>query len=127
MGIAWRGERTLLQGASNIRIGSAHLRAMLDRYDGLPYFAIAAYNAGATPVSQWRRERPNLDPDLWIETIPYKETREYVARVLAFSVIYDWRRERRARSLDARLHGVSGNKAPHREFHCPKPEASTAP
>lgn len=127
LGIAWRGERTLLQGASNIRIGSAHLRAMLDRYDGLPYFAIAAYNAGATPVSQWRRERPNLDPDLWIETIPYKETREYVARVLAFSVIYDWRRERRARSLDARLHGVSGNKAPHREFHCPKPEASTAP
>ncbi len=32
-----------------------------------------------------------MDPDFWIETISYKETREYVARVLAFSVIYDWR------------------------------------
>jgi soluble lytic murein transglycosylase len=32
-----------------------------------------------------------MDPDFWIETISYKETRDYVARVLAFSVIYDWR------------------------------------
>ena len=56
-----------------------------------PYLAIAAYNAGPAPTARWQSQRPAMDPDFWIETISYKETREYVARVLAFSVIYDWR------------------------------------
>src|SRR3546814_13577766 len=83
----WRGERTLLRGATSIRLGSYHLGEMLERHQRLPYLAIAAYNAGETPVSQWREERPELDPDIWIETIPYKETSDYVARVLVFSEI----------------------------------------
>lgn len=127
LGIAWRGEQTLLDGARNIRIGSAHLREMLGRYDGLPYLAIAAYNAGATPVSRWRSQRPDLDPDFWIETIPYLETREYVARVLAFSVIYDWRRDKHAAPITERMRGVVGSSTPHRDFICPPPQASTAP
>jgi len=127
LGIAWHGEPTLLDGASSIRLGSAHLRELLERYDGLPYLAIAAYNAGASPVSRWRSERPNLDPDFWIETIPYQETREYVARVLAFSVIYDWRRAQHAMPVGARLRGLAVGNAPHRPFICPVPEASTAP
>src|SRR3546814_4572461 len=96
----WRGERTLLRGATSIRLGSYHLGEMLERHQRLPYLAIAAYNAGETPVSQWREERPELDPDIWIETIPYKETRDYVARVLAFSVIYDWRISGQATPID---------------------------
>ncbi len=64
---------------------------------------IAAYNAGPTPTARWQGQRPGFDPDLWIETISYKETREYVARVLAFSVIYDWRLNGDALPLSDRL------------------------
>jgi soluble lytic murein transglycosylase-like protein len=56
--------------ADNLRGGAAHLRAMLDRFESLP-LALAAYNAGAATV-----ERSNGIP-------PYKETRDYVRRVLA--------------------------------------------
>ncbi|ALR01706.1 lytic transglycosylase domain-containing protein [Xylella fastidiosa] len=81
---------SLYDADTNIIIGSAYLRQLLDQYNH-PYLTIAAYNGGPGSVQRWLSQRPNYDPDLWIETINYKETREYVARVLAFSVIYDWR------------------------------------
>src|SRR3546814_20656741 len=81
LGMHWRGERTLLRGATSIRLGSYHLGEMLERHQRLPYLAIAAYNAGATPVSQWREASPELDTDIWIETIPDKATHAYVAHV----------------------------------------------
>jgi soluble lytic murein transglycosylase len=46
--------------------------------------AIAAYNAGPTGVKRWLNLDRNYATDLWIETIPYKETREYVAAVFNF-------------------------------------------
>src|SRR3546814_14894260 len=68
LGMHWRGERTLLRGATSIRLGSYHLGEMLERHQRLPYLAIAAYNAGETPVSQWREERPELDPEIWVRS-----------------------------------------------------------
>ncbi|PKM08105.1 MAG: lytic murein transglycosylase [Gammaproteobacteria bacterium HGW-Gammaproteobacteria-4] len=127
LGIAWRGERTLLQGGTNIRLGSVYLAQMLERHQRLPYVAIAAYNAGATPVARWRDERPDLDADIWIETIPYKETRDYVARVLAFSVIYDWRISGQATPVSARMRGLHGQEVHHRHFVCPTTAGSTTP
>ncbi|WP_132998778.1 lytic transglycosylase domain-containing protein [Luteimonas arsenica] len=90
LGIPWSGAESLYDPATNVRIGTAYLREMKDKYT-LPYVAIAAYNAGPTPTARWQSQRPGMDADFWIETITYKETRDYVARVLAFSVIYDWR------------------------------------
>src|SRR3546814_6119220 len=81
---------------------------MEDKY-GQTYFAIAAYNAGPSPVARWQSQRPGMDPDFWIETISYKETRDYVARVLAFSVIYDWRMDGDALPVSQRLRGQSGD------------------
>ena len=72
-------------------------------YDGSPWLASAAYNAGVDPVGRWLSARDALEPDFFIETIPYKETREYVSRVLAFSVIYDWRMHGNAVSLSSKL------------------------
>ena len=63
------------------------------------------YNAGPAPVDRWRGARSSLDPDFFIETIPYKETRDYVARVLAFSVVYDWRLDGNAAPLGERMLG----------------------
>ena len=90
---------------------------MLDRYGGKPYFAIAGYNAGPTPLQRWQSQRPTMDPDFWIETISYGETRDYVARVLAFSTIYDWRLNGNALPLSARMVGKLD--APRKQFTCP--------
>jgi soluble lytic murein transglycosylase len=87
----------------NIELGTRYLGRMADRYDGNPWLASAAYNAGEAPVGRWLDARGSLDPDFFIETIPYKETREYVARVLAFSVIYDWRMNGKALALSSRM------------------------
>jgi len=102
---SYAGASSLYDPDTNIAIGTAYLRQLMNKYDGLPYVTIAAYNAGPTPTARWQTQRPGFDPDLWIETISYKETREYVARVLAFSVIYDWRLNGDALPLSDRLMG----------------------
>lgn len=120
LGIPWRGGESLYEPETNITLGTAYLRQMLDKYDGFPYLAIAAYNAGPAPISRWKDARPSLETDFWIETIPYKETRDYVSRVLAFSVVYDWRLDRSATSLTDRMLGRF-NQNQRRAFVCPTP------
>ena len=115
-GIPYAGAASLYDSDTNIAIGSAYLRQMEDKY-GQTYYAIAAYNAGPTPVARWQSQRPAMDPDVWIETISYKETRDYVARVLAFSVIYDWRLNGDALPVSQRLRGQSGGA--RKKFACP--------
>jgi soluble lytic murein transglycosylase len=114
-GIAYGGAPSLYDSDTNIAIGTAYLRELLNKY-GAPYVTIAAYNAGPTPTARWQSQRPGFDPDFWIETISYKETREYVARVLAFSVIYDWRLNKDALSLSDRMNGRTDGK--RKSFVC---------
>ncbi len=116
LGLPWAGAASLYDPATNIRIGTAYLREMKDKYT-LPYVAIAAYNAGPTPTARWQTQRPDMDADFWIETISYQETRDYVARVLAFSVIYDWRLDGEAVPVSDRMHGRTA--AVRKPFACP--------
>ena len=116
LGRPWSGGSSLYEPETNIVLGTAYLRQQLDKH-GAPYVAIAAYNAGPTPVARWQAERPGLDPDFWIETISYHETRDYVPRVLAFSVLYDWRLDGKARRLSDRLAGRFDG--PRKDFRCP--------
>jgi soluble lytic murein transglycosylase len=116
LGLPWGGAESLYDPDTNIVLGSAYLRQLLDKY-GKPYQTIAAYNAGPAPVARWSSQRPSMDPDFWIETISYKETREYVARVLAFSTIYDWRLNGDAVRLSDRMNGVANGK--RIAFTCP--------
>ena len=81
----------------NMRLGTAYLREVLDKFDNYVPLAAAAYNAGPHRVTQWLAE--NGDPraggqDMidWIETIPFNETRNYVHRVLENTVVYQARR-----------------------------------
>lgn len=73
-------------------LGSHYLNHLLTEFSGNRILAAAAYNAGPSRVNRWRsgagQERP---VDIWIETIPFKETRYYVQNVLCFSVIYGYR------------------------------------
>ena len=127
LGIAWRGAETLYEPLTNIALGSAYLRQMLDRFNGRTYLAIGAYNAGSAPVDRWLAQRPQLDPDFWIETVSYKETREYIARVLAFSVIYDWRFDGKAVPLSERMLGRTVADAQKKRFACtPAPSGPPA-
>lgn len=119
LGQAWSGAASLYHPETNLVLGIAHLRHELDEHGGIAYQAIAAYNAGPAPVMRWNRDRPDFDPDLWIETVTYKETREYVARVLAFSVIYDWRLDGTAVPVTERMLGRTVPKAARRPFRCP--------
>lgn len=117
LGRSWGGASSLYDPDTNIVLGTAYLRQMMDENGGQPYFAIAGYNAGPTPLLRWRTQRPGMDPDFWIETISYRETREYTARVLAFSVIYDWKLDGDALRLEDRMRGrVDG---PRKAFACP--------
>ena len=117
LGLPWRGAESLYDADTNIALGTAYLRKVLDRYGGKPYFAIAGYNAGPSPLQRWQSERPGMDADFWIETISYKETREYVARDLAFSTIYDWRLDGKAVPLTDRMHGRHTSE--RKSFVCP--------
>jgi len=132
IGRPWGGAQSLYDPDTNIALGSAYLRQLMDSYgEGRPYFTIAGYNAGPAPLNRWKSQRPGMDPDFWIETISYKETREYVARVLAFSVLYDWRLNGDALRLSDRLRGSLAG--PRTRFACPlvaappKPAPAPAP
>jgi soluble lytic murein transglycosylase len=101
--LPYGGAHDLLDPDTNITLGTRYLGNMAAHYDGSPWLASAAYNAGVDPVGRWIDARDGLEPDFFIETIPYKETREYVSRVLAFSVIYDWRMHGTAFPLSSKL------------------------
>ncbi|UHQ55842.1 transglycosylase SLT domain-containing protein [Microbulbifer sp. YPW16] len=91
-GVSYRRSWDLLTPKTNIALGSFYLRTLLNRFDNNRILAAAAYNAGPTRVAGWLRETGRQLPyDVWIETIPYHETRKYVQNVLAYSVIYAYR------------------------------------
>lgn len=82
----------LLTPEKNIALGSQYLNQMLGSFGGNRILAAAAYNAGPGRVRQWLKgTNAQLPYDVWIETIPFKETRGYVQNVLSFSVIYAYR------------------------------------
>jgi soluble lytic murein transglycosylase len=65
-----------------IRVGARHLRKLLDQFHGAVPLAVAAYNAGAEPIERWLSRAPGMQLDDFVERIPFKETRDYVARVM---------------------------------------------
>ncbi|MBQ0755118.1 MAG: transglycosylase SLT domain-containing protein [Gammaproteobacteria bacterium] len=70
----------------NLRLGSQYLSDLLKRYNGNRVLALAAYNAGPHRIDRWLADT-NVPFDVFIESIPFYETREYVQAVLAYRVI----------------------------------------
>lgn len=79
---------SLVNPATNIRMGSWYLKSRHDVFDGNPLFAVASYNAGAGPVMRWKNEFGSLPYDAQAESITYPETRGYVKRVFTSYWIY---------------------------------------
>ncbi len=87
----WRSKAVLLQPSVNLKFGAYYYKQMLDKFDGHFALAAAAYNAGPHNVNRWLKIDRDYAADIWIETIPYKETRAYVAAVLTYALIYQSR------------------------------------
>jgi soluble lytic murein transglycosylase len=79
---------TLFNPNKNVELGTQYMRYLMDKMDNNPILVTASYNAGWRRVKEWQPEKGNMPLDLWIETIPYKETRNYVKAVLAYQQIY---------------------------------------
>jgi soluble lytic murein transglycosylase len=75
--------RALADPATNIALGTRELGRLLVRYGGDVAKTAAAYNAGGAAVDKWLARDPGLEPDVFVETIGYRETRKYVKAVLA--------------------------------------------
>ncbi|MEN8171030.1 MAG: transglycosylase SLT domain-containing protein [Pseudomonadota bacterium] len=93
----------LLEPDTNIRLGTYYLRQVLDRFNDNPVLATAAYNAGPHRVTKWFPESGTIDADIWVENMPFHETRLYVRRVMAYSVFYDQRLDKDITRLNARM------------------------
>lgn len=96
----WRGEDSLFDAALNIRYGSGYYRRLLRQYHGNHALSAAAYNAGPHRVRRWLPKDHTLPGDIWIENIPYKETRNYVSSVLQYALIYQQRLGRQTLQAD---------------------------
>jgi soluble lytic murein transglycosylase len=75
----------------NIQLGAYYFKKLLQRFNGHVALAAAAYNAGPARVAKWLPNGGAMAADMWVETIPYKETRKYVASVLFYAIIYQHR------------------------------------
>ncbi|MBQ0797820.1 MAG: transglycosylase SLT domain-containing protein [Porticoccaceae bacterium] len=100
--IPYKKTAELFNPAKNIELGTQYYRDMLSRFGENRILATAAYNAGPHRVDRWLSTSAGKLPfDAWIETIPFKETRNYVQNVLAFSAIYSHHLNSNERILSA--------------------------
>ena len=105
--LPYSGLDTLTDPQSNIRLGTTYLGQMAARYGGNQVLATAAYNAGPHRVDAWLPQVGDLDARVWIESIPFDETRGYVRRVLAAEIIFHWRMTGEVRRLSDEMLVVS--------------------
>jgi len=83
-------EDDLLVPDINIRLGTAYLRKMLNQFDDNPLLTTVAYNAGTSRAKRWKNKYGCLSSDIWVELIPFSQTRDYVKKVLSYTPIFEY-------------------------------------
>lgn len=99
----WKGDLTDVE--TNIGFGTFYLRHVLDKFDDHQILATASYNAGPRRVGIWLPPE-DMPADVWIDAIPYSETRRYVRAVMAYTVIYEWHLTKQPARLSTKLKTV---------------------
>jgi soluble lytic murein transglycosylase len=94
--------RDLLIPSVNVPLGSAYLRGLLDRAGGQLPLAVAGYNAGPAAARRWLAPAP-VETDVWVENIPFNETRAYVQRVHWHTLVFEWLADRKPRDVSGWL------------------------
>jgi len=88
--IPYRSSDSLLDPQTNILLGTRYLGKMQSIFGNHQVLSTAAYNAGPSRISSWLPVGDEIAAELWIETLPYRETRKYVRRVLESQIIFAW-------------------------------------
>jgi soluble lytic murein transglycosylase len=78
----------LFTPAVNLELGTRYFKEMVDKYNGQFEYALAAYNAGTDRVGDWLEQGHYRDPQEFVESIPFTETREYVQAILRNASVY---------------------------------------
>jgi len=81
--------RDLQQPSLNVKLGTGYLKSLLKRNDGNLIYSLGGYNGGPRNVLKWRKSSPAATAQQWVETIPFRETRRYVKKILANIIIYE--------------------------------------
>jgi len=102
---------------TNLTLGTYYMKTILGWFDNNPVLASAAYNAGPSRARQWRGDVP-LEGAIYVETIPFSETRDYVKKVMSNTVYYAQQFGQPPRSLKQRL-GVIAAKNPANQAPIP--------
>lgn len=102
-----RSRSAIMNVDNNLRLGAFYLKTVLRRHDGNQIVATAAYNAGSHRVNRWLPQQKKLSADIWVETIPFNETRNYVKNVMGFTAIYEHRLELATTPLSDRMAAVT--------------------
>jgi soluble lytic murein transglycosylase len=97
----------LFDPATSTLLGAARLRTLLDQFNGQIPAALAAYNAGPNAVMRWLPSEP-VASDVWVENIPYGETRVYVQRILWHVLTFTWLHTKQAQQTKAWLTPIRG-------------------
>ncbi len=89
--IALNGESSILTPDINIQLGTGYLHHLMERFDNNIILSTAAYNAGPSRSIRWRKEFGCLPTDVFVELIPFQQTRDYVQNILAYMPIFEYR------------------------------------
>ena len=103
----WQSDADLFKPGLNIHYGGYYLKELLNRFGGHIAVASAAYNAGPNRAIKWFPVVSPVPADIWIETIPFKETRKYVSSVLSYAIIYQHRLKKGGLKLKNLLRDVT--------------------
>ncbi|MBK8814166.1 MAG: lytic transglycosylase domain-containing protein [Methylococcaceae bacterium] len=87
----WQSDADLFKPELNIHFGRYYFKDLLSRFNNHLAVAGAAYNAGPSRAIKWLPTVSAIPADVWIETIPFKETRKYVSTVLSYAIVYQQR------------------------------------
>lgn len=98
--IPYSDQKQLFTSQKNIHIGTAYLQQLSKQFRQHPILMAAAYNAGPRQVNYWLKNHTPKDMDIWIETLPWRETRNYLKNILAFYTVYQYRMNERP-NIDA--------------------------
>jgi soluble lytic murein transglycosylase len=83
-------KKDLFNIKTNIHLGIAMLKNLKKSFNDQPLLMAAAYNGGPTAVRRWLNIYPSKETDIWIEILPWHETREYMKNIMAFHIVYDY-------------------------------------
>ena len=89
LGLKRPRQSDILEIENNINFGTQYFKSVLNRFENNVSLAAAAYNAGPLNVKNWLPPEDDMPADLWVETVPFKETRNYVQAVLAYATVFD--------------------------------------